>query len=440
LIFGARFRIWEWVRYEQSGRVVGRGEIIKDGRTTRFAAPKEDLERRPFAWLSDFALASGLGTLAYLRSWQGRGLWIAEQLHRPDSMVGCDRAGWDAAVGLRMPAATLAADGAELRTPQPADDLPGFRQWPWPAPTSAEWAAVSPAQWAVAWAVLRNLVAPAHGAHPALVGVRGPAARRASAAVRDALGAAVGVVRDLRTATLARELEKQHDWPRWVEFSLPPRQALWAWLETKPDEPRWAVADCSGPEFPQFRLRDGWTLIHADEEPEGASPEVLAKVLAATLPEALARGGAAGDWGDGHREAWLGLQEARGAPRDRLDASEALVVDYGCQEAAEAFLELIADIHATGSLGLVEGDQIDRRPVLRKVDHAAGDRLEIPKPPTIAIARRRGLVVPDEATSRILAEAGRLVSDRADAWVVSWSWWESRRSRSGARPLRAVGG
>lgn len=89
------FRLEQVIHYED-GRHFYQGRCHFRDKSLDFTAPGKEFDKAPLTWLRKLCIHQDIGAPAYLRTWQGVAIPLAQKFHEPKTVPGLDRCGWDA--------------------------------------------------------------------------------------------------------------------------------------------------------------------------------------------------------------------------------------------------------------------------------------------------------------------------------------------------------
>lgn len=450
MVVNARLRIDELVTV--GGELYYRGSVGFKDEEIPFVEPAARVEGRTLAWMRERVLAAGKGVVVYGKGHGTQMTQIAMQLHPPRSVRGAERVGWSPDPhGFVFADFMAAADGfhREHGYPLKTEGTPTLGCLPEPL-SSSDWLALTePGEttqmlWAVAAAVVANVVAPAYSLPTAGIGLTGPSAALA-ARMAGWLGCSGHRAPDnpgpgtRQTGVLAAD-EARHGWP----VVVPPQShgtlfRIWA---TSPGS-RNSVWSASWHDSRVGVMTGEWTRVEADATGDATN---LVRPAAKLVPNFLRwlcqRGlanGTAGGLADRvlhDMSKWVLVNAYDTSTvmkaRPLLD-SAAPYVDRSAR-VAEAFGQVVGRMHADGTLTEVT-PMARSTAARRRIPGVArdGDRVWVPKTTFYRLLAAKGLPSPDDqALTQDLSEAGVLLGqeDRMDptvaGWVFSYNWWEDQ--------------
>lgn len=96
LICDAILRIDRVIHRARRQETVFQGRVLYREHEVPFHVEKDDIEKRPFAWMQELLMQKGLGVMQYNPTWRQHVINAATQLSPPVFVRGVDHVGWDA--------------------------------------------------------------------------------------------------------------------------------------------------------------------------------------------------------------------------------------------------------------------------------------------------------------------------------------------------------
>lgn len=428
----------------QRGQLFYRGTILFGDEVVPFFAPAKEIEPSPLRWMRGKLMAAGKGFLWFNPAWEERAFTIATYFQTTKIWQAPDALGWDPRNNcFVLPGYMIELGGSVVpleaslfpeldtaqRVAQPEAPSPQELQHP-----SASNPDTGHLFWATAAAVLSNLIAPAFGERPRAVALVGEGAVAIGEAVAAAMGSLMHPIRDAQEAREAVDVESTHRWP--VVFQVVTRlqrrhqQML---LEAESPHGRHAVMRVDWYQGMTFALTGSWHVV-AGETGGKVAPqlrEVASKLLPAYLQDLCERGLGMDLWperADSFLEDVLEdlarfVDQQYGNGEDVLAALKVLWPGDDDGHAA-ALGELLVRFIQAGDLDVVD-ETAGTRPALLRVPEDEG--LLLPHATWHRLLRRRQVPLPDAArVGAALAQAGVLIENRDEGWVISEAWLRER--------------
>jgi hypothetical protein len=436
LIADGLFEIQQVVNHPTLGQVYYSGRAKYGGAVMNFYASKQDFDRQGgLSWLQQFLLSKQKGLLRFNRNYDKHAVDIAVQLHPPKFLTGMDRVGWDDVhQRLVFPQFSLAL-GGEVKKHNASLFIAGApcRDLDPPTGCSAEEIGLltkDEAGTGILWATLAAIATNMLGhvvKRQYAVGLSGSGAVETARVVASACQLPTISFSEIRDLQRMRPVIEHHRCPTFVKIRNECRPgAIRLWFSELPEQSHNALVETNFWMSRAKRLTDGWLVLEADRAAAISGPTLDA--LGVFLTNFLR-------WMS-QRNFELEGEELPLAVLSRMEEFVESLSDkantvrlarrhlrgHTPEDRAEAFAEIMSE------LVLKQAIKFELEPIHKTDPNTTivSDRkhLYVSRKLWIAQMNAKCSFAPDCLTvTTALANAGKLIGENADSWLVNAPWW-----------------